>query len=110
MINEIELTKLGERVFHPSECLKALRSNVMYYHCWGVKKIFGIGTESDGWVKGVLLKVNGAKWKEYVLVTLNWADYYQVRLINKKGEIKEIEDDIFCEDLNKVVDKMVESN
>jgi hypothetical protein len=110
MINEETLITLGEREFIPSECLKALQSNKLFYACWGVASIASVGKATDGWVKGLVLKVNGAKWSEYVFVSLSYADWYQVRLINRKGEVKDFVDEICFEDLNYTIDRLIETN
>ena len=105
------LESIGVRMFDPNETMKVLTHNLMVYFSWGVeKKIYTIGKESDGWVKGIMLKVNGRKWKHFVLITLNGLDYYEVRLLNKNHEVKEVKDhDIMFDELVDVIDRLIES-
>jgi hypothetical protein len=109
MINKNELTKMGERVFHPKSAIDAITAVKTYFICWGVEKFEFLGVESDGWVKGVLFKVNGLKWKNHVLVTLSFMDWYQVRLIDKNGEVIKMIDDICFEELCLIIDRNIES-
>ena len=78
--------------------------------CWGVEKVIRIGLTEDGYVKGLLLKVTGMKWKHFVLITLNGLDYYEVRLINNMMVVVEtIDHDIMFDELVDVIDKLIES-
>ena len=98
-------------MFDPNETMKVLTRNPMIFFSWGVhKKIMTIGTESDGWVNGMMLKVRGRKWKQFVLITLNGLDYYEVRLVDKNHEVVEVKDhDIMFTELVDVIDKLIES-
>jgi hypothetical protein len=78
--------------------------------CWGVEKVIRIGLTEDDYVKGLLLKVTGMKWKHFVLITLNGLDYYEVRLINNMMVVVEtIDHDIMFDELVDVIDKLIES-
>ena len=103
------LESIGVRMFDPNETMKVLTHNLMVYFSWGVeKKIYTIGKESDGWVKGIIFKVNGFKWKQYVMITLNGSDYYEVRLLTQNFDVIETKDhDICFMDLVEVIDKLV---
>lgn len=105
------LESIGVRMFDPNETMKVLTHNLWIFWSWGVgKKIFTIGKEEDGWVKGLMLKVNGRKWKHFVLITLNGLDYYEVRLLNRNHEVVEVKDyDIEFTNLVNVIDSMIES-
>ena len=90
--------------------MKLLQQDINIFWSWGVeKKILVIGKESDGWVKGIIFKVNGFKWKQYVMITLNGLDYYEVRLLSQNFDVIETKDhDICFMDLVEVIDKLVE--
>lgn len=105
------LESIGERMFDPNETMKVLVHNPMVYFSWGPgKKIYTIGKESDGWVKGIMFKVNGRKWKNWVMITLNGLDYYEVRLLDKNQEVKVVKDhDIMFDELVDVIDRLIES-
>lgn len=112
MTTEQTLTKLGVREFDPNQTLYVLTRTQggLPYMCWGVKKLIRIGLTEDGYVKGILLKVNGMKWKQFVLITLNGLDYYEVRLLNDMMVVVEtIDNDIMFDELVDVIDKLIES-
>ena len=104
------LTYGSQRPFEPNQTLKLLQQDINIFWSWGVeKKILVIGKESDGWVKGIIFKVNGFKWKQYVMITLNGLDYYEVRLLSQNFDVIETKDhDICFMDLVEVIDKLVE--
>ena len=105
------LESIGVRMFDPNETMKVLTHNIMVYFSWGPsKKIYTIGKESDGWVKGIMFKVNGRKWKHWVMITLNGLDYYEVRLLDRNQEVKVVKDhDIMFDELVDVIDRLIES-
>ena len=105
------LTYGSQRPFEPNQTLKLLQQDINIFWSWGVeKKILVIGKESDGWVKGIIFKVNGFKWKQYVMITLNGSDYYEVRLLSQNFDVIETKDhDICFMDLVEVIDKLVET-
>ena len=105
------LTYGSQRPFEPNQTMKLLQQDINIFWSWGVeKKILVIGKESDGWVKGIIFKVNGFKWKQYVMITLNGLDYYEVRLLSQNFDVIETKDhDICFMDLVDVIDKLVET-
>ena len=105
------LTYGSQRPFEPNQTLKLLQQDINIFWSLGVeKKILVIGKESDGWVKGIIFKVNGFKWKQYVMITLNGLDYYEVRLLTQNFDVIETKDhDICFMDLVEVIDKLVET-
>ena len=105
------LTYGSQRPFEPNQTLKLLQQDINIFWSWGVeKKILVIGKKSDGWVKGIIFKVNGFKWKQYVMITLNGLDYYEVRLLTQNFDVIETKDhDICFMDLVEVIDKLVET-
>ena len=112
MTTEQTLMELGVREFNPNETLYVLTRTQggVPYMCWGVKKLIRIGLTEDGYVKGILMKVNGMKWKHFVLITLNGLDYYEVRLVNDMMVVVEtINNDIMFDELVDVIDKLIES-
>ena len=105
------LTYGSQRPFDPNETMKVLTQDINIYWSWGVeRKILVVGKESDGWVKGIIFKVNGFKWKQYVMITLNFMDYYEVRLLTQNFDVMETKDhDIMFDELVEVIDKLVET-
>ena len=104
------LTYGSQRPFEPVQTMKLLQQDINIFWSWGVeKKVLCIGKESDGWVKGIIFKVNGFKWKQYVMITLNFMDYYEVRLLTQNFDVIETKDhDIMFTELVEVIDKLVE--
>ena len=112
MTTEEKLLTYGSQIPFPyNQTMKVLTQDINIFYSWGVeKKILVIGKESDGWVKGIIFKVNGFKWKQYVMITLNGLDYYEVRLLTQNFDVIETKDhDICFMDLVEVIDKLVET-
>jgi hypothetical protein len=112
MTTEQTLMELGVREFDPNQTLYVLTRTQggVPYMCWGVKKLIRIGLTEDGYVKGILMKVTGMKWNQFVLITLNGLDYYEVRLLNDMMVVVEtINHNIIFEDLVGVIDRLIES-
>jgi len=112
MTTEQKLSSLGVREFNPSYTMYVLYKTQggIPFMCWGVTKLIRIGLTEDGYVKGILLKVTGAKWKQFVLITLNGLDYYEVRLVNDMMVVVEtIDHDIMFDELVDVIDRLIES-
>ena len=112
-MNNIEtktIFNIGERVFSPDSTMMVLTQNISVYWSWGVQgKIRLVNRESDGWCKGMILKVNGSKWKKYVMITLNFMDWYEVHLLDENYNIIEkVGGDICFEDLVDVIDERIE--
>lgn len=58
---------------------------------------------------GIRFKVNGFKHTGLVEIKLNeGADLYEVSLFNEDGTIKEKQTDIYCDQLVRTIDEMVE--
>ena len=67
-------------------------------------------TDEYGEVKGMLLKVKGRKWSKYVLIMLNFLDWYEVHLVNEKFElVEEVGNEICFTDLVEIIDNRIES-
>lgn len=112
MTTEQTLSNLGVREFNPNDTLYVLTKTQggIPYMCWGVTKLIRIGLTEDGYVKGLLMKVSGRKWKHFVLITLNGLDYYEVRLLNNLMVVQEtLDHDIMFDELVDVIDKLIET-
>jgi len=109
--NANTLERIGVRMFDPKETMKVLTHDENIFWSWGVGKLIVVGLDPhDSWVNGLMLKVNGRKWKHFVLITLNGLDYYEVRLVNKNHEVVEVKDhDIMFDELVDVIDRLIES-
>lgn len=73
---------------------------------WGVSKKIASLYRGMATLK---LRVSGLVHKGWVLISLNQgSDTYEVRTIDMRGTIKQERLDVYCDQLGKVVDEMVE--
>ena len=79
MIDTIQ--ELLQREFDLNETLMVLKSPINIYWTWGVEKMYNVKNQ------GLILKVNGHHWKNFVLVTLAWNDTYTVSLLDEDFNI-----------------------
>lgn len=109
---EQSLIQLGCRDFHMGEFKSQIHhpKTMWMYTCWGVTHIVNVGKTPDGYCRGVLLKVGGYKWKHWVYVTLNFLDYYDVYLLNDMMEVHTKIEDVFCGELVKRIDGLIETD
>ena len=104
-------TEVGCRQFNPNETLKQICFINPHLHlCWGMSnKIVVYGKDEYNEVKGMMFKVKGHHWKKYVLITLNFADYYDVHLVNNDGQVvEEVSTDVPFEELSRIIDNRIE--
>ena len=52
--------------------------------------------------------VNGRLFKGHIYIVLNGADLYDIYYCSNRGNIKMVDNDIFCEDLTDVIDRKIE--
>lgn len=91
--------------------------------CWGTHNMTAV-SETDG-RQGLMFKVNGALFKGYVRVILEWNDTYSVEFVTyrrprrnlKKGDfapkapvrkVKASYSDVYCDQLTGLIDGTVE--
>jgi hypothetical protein len=91
-----------KREFDPTETMRVLTSDMMVYFSWGVSKKYNFDN------KGLLLKVSGNHHKGFVLITLDWMDTYTVHIISNKGEIEDVYENVFFDELTEIIDKRIE--
>jgi len=100
--------KSAERNFDPKYVLSVLYGTNYYgVLSWGVSKKIAHADE-EGEHNALLLKVSGHHHKGWIVITLNFLDYFDVRLVSNKGEVKDTITDIFVGDLFNVIDEKVE--
>jgi hypothetical protein len=96
-----------ERSFDPIETAQFLmKCNFFGYCSWGVSQTRVLKKDNEGY--GLLFRVNGHHHKGFVLITLNFLDYFDVRLISTKAVVKDTVEDVFVGDLFNVIDEKVE--
>ena len=97
-------TEYAQRDFNPQETLQWVSRAKHIYWCWGVSKKVNYNN------KGLLLKVNGAKFKGWVLITLAWDDTYTVRYLNAQyNEALPMNENVYCDVLQDIIDRKIES-
>lgn len=104
----VKATKDVERVKNiTTTILKQLKyPNINVYYSWG-SHAFCYAVTSDG--KPCLrFKVNGNKFKGYVHIIYNWADYYEIEFVTTHGNLKKRVDICYCDMLQEIIDEYVE--
>lgn len=92
----------GEREFNPNETLSLLNRYGYRFWSWGANGFKNIAN------KALFFKVQGHHHKGYVLITLNAADLYDVRLFTTTGKVKHTLTDLFFDQLFDAIDEKVE--
>lgn len=100
----ITVQSILKREFDVKETVELLKKSkgLFTFMSWGVSKMINLKN------KGLLLKVSGHHHKGWVLVTLNYSDYYDVHIISNKGEVKDEMTDIFFTELCERIDNRIE--
>ena len=91
-----------QREFDSDETLMVLKSPLNIYWTWGVSKLQKVDE------RGLILKVNGHHWKDYVLITLGWNDTYTVTLLDGDYNPTKSITDVYFDVLQTVIDKEIE--
>jgi len=97
-----KIKHLMQRDFDLKETLMVLKSPVNIYWSWGVEKIYSIQNGA------MILKVDAAHWKHYVLITLAFNDTYTVTLLDASFEATKTIKDIYFDMLQNIIDTEIE--
>lgn len=82
--------------------------NMFVFGSWGAKG-FTMAQSNDEFKEPCLMfKVNGMKFKGYVHIFYNWADYYRVEFVSTHRNLKKVADMVFADNLQSVIDEYVE--
>lgn len=104
----VEANKHVCRSFGVQDIMRMLcKQNPFAVMAWGIKNI-GILKKDEEEV-GALIHVNGKAHKGPVLLTLNFMDYFDVRLMNDEGVVLKSQTDIFVGELLETMDSMIEN-
>ena len=93
---------LYETEFDIQETINVLTYNRTIYWSWGVSKLYNCQN------KGLLLKVNGHHFNNYVLITLGWDDLYNVHYLNEKLVEVEKTEGVYFDMLVDIIDERIE--
>ena len=103
------LESLGERDFHPTETFKVLVHDIFNWLSWNVQgDPMIVGKCDDGYVKGMIIKVKTPRYKGMVMITLSYADYYNIRLLSNDFSVTHFDNsEIFFTDLVDEINKLI---
>ena len=96
-----KMTELLQREFDLNETLMVLKSPINIYWTWGVEKIYNVKNQ------GLILKVNGHNWKNFVLITLAWNDTYTVSLLDEELNPTKTITEIYFDMLQNTIDREI---
>lgn len=82
--------------------------NLVIFFTWGAKG-FTMGQSNDERKEPCLMfKVNGRKFKGYVHIFYDWADYYRVEFVSTHKNLKKVVNEVYFDELQSVIDEYVE--
>jgi hypothetical protein len=110
--------KFGDRNFNPRDVIKIMQMNPALPITWGFKSAVALIERDSRECFGFAFRVSGNLHKGWVLITLNFMDYYDVTLTPitlKKGyhtqkNISKTKENVFVGDLIKTIDSIVEDH
>jgi hypothetical protein len=95
-----------KRPIYMPDLLANLQSNRSIFWSWGVEGMVKIANNSEDF--GLMFHVQGAKFKGWVVISLNGMDYFDVEFFTNKHEKVEEKTDIDCFSLVNVIDEHIE--
>lgn len=103
------LESLGERDFHPTETFKVLVHDIFNWLSWNVQgDPMIVGKCDDGYVKGMILRVKTPRYTGMFMITLSYADYYNIRLLSNDFSVTHFDNsEIFFTDLVDEINKLI---
>ena len=89
-----------------------IRLQIQYpYDCvflsWGARNFQYAVTEDNNYPT-LRFKVNGLKFKGYVHIIYNPADYYEIEFVSTHGNLKNRVEMCYCDQLQEIIDNYVE--
>jgi hypothetical protein len=97
-----------ERMAVATEIWRQIRAGVgvTVIMSWGLSK--RVATEYNG-MPALLMRVTGLQHKGWVYVCLNYAtDTYEVYLVTVRGAVKRHLDEVYCDNLGEMLDRLIE--
>lgn len=97
-------TTLGDE-FNVPEAFQLVKYDFSVYMSWGATAMRPMNLLN----RGLLIKVNGYKHKGFVLVDYRRVtDVYRVTLLSGQYNVKHVEEEVYCDELQEVIDNLVE--
>jgi hypothetical protein len=82
--------------------------NITIFFTWGGEKFTAAQSNDEKKEPCLRFKVNGMKFKGYVHIFYNWADYYRIEFVSTHRNLKNVADMVFADNLQSVIDEYVE--
>ena len=109
--------KFGDRNFNPRDINTLMASNPYLPISWGFKGATALVERDTKDCFGFAFRVNGKLHKGWVLITLNFMDYFDITLTPKtmkkgyhtKENISKTRENVFVGDLIKNIDSLVQT-
>jgi hypothetical protein len=110
--------KFGDRNFNPRDVMKIMQMSPALPITWGFKSAVALTERDSRECFGFAFRVSGNLHKGWVLITLNFMDYYDVTLTpitlkkgyNTQKNISKTKENVFVGDLIKTIDSIVEDH
>jgi len=102
---KIDETKLGDRPIDCNETLAQLKAfgGWMGTGSWGMHKLINCAN------KALRMTVQGRLFKGHVYISVNGADLYDVTFCSNRGTIKKVLNDVYFDDLFRLMDYEIET-
>lgn len=82
--------------------------NRIIFFTWGATKFTMAESDNESHEPCLMFKVNGRKFKGYVHIFYDWADYYRVEFVSTHRNLKKVVDEVYFDELQSVIDEYVE--
>ena len=82
--------------------------NRIIFFTWGATKFTMAESDNESHEPCLMFKVNGRKFKGYVHIFYDWADWYRVEFVSTHKNLKKVVDEVYFDELQSVIDEYVE--
>lgn len=111
--NAMEPTKVTTCKSENMDIVKTILQQIQYpnrtiFFTWGATKFTACQSDNDRNEPCLAFKVNGMKFKGYVYIFYDWADYYRVEFVSTHRNLKKVVDEVYFDELQNVIDEYVE--
>lgn len=95
------------------EIVKTMLQQIQYpnriiFFTWGATKFTMAESDNESHEPCLMFKVNGRKFKGYVHIFYDWADWYRVEFVSTHKNLKKVVDEVYFDELQSVIDEYVE--
>ena len=82
--------------------------NKVIFFTWGAKGFTAAQSNDEHKQPCLMFKVKGMKFKGYVHIFYDWADYYRVEFVSTHKNLKKVVNEVYFDELQSVIDEYVE--